>query len=439
MRLRVAIGLAIAMFAGEARAIERIATGFALPVFLTEPPGDTSRVFIAEQHTGAIRILRLLDRVVVPTPFLTVSGVSTGIEQGLLGLAFDPGYATNGYFYVYYTNPDIQVVRYHVSSDPGVADAASATPVLTIPHPADNHNGGWIAFGPDGDLYIGVGDGGGAYDDGPGHTPGIGNGQDLATLLGKILRIDVRGDDFPLDPQRNYSIPPTNPFRASGGNGEIWAYGLRNPWRSSFDRETRDLYIGDVGQYSCEEIDVQPAASRGGENYGWRLREGLIQEPDAGIGGPKPIDAVDPIFVYPHAPPVAPCAGPDHGAGFTGYAIVGGYVYRGPVTALRGRYFFADWLTAHLWSLVWDGTSGPLANGTNFTDLTDHSTDPQWAPDVGSLDQVGSFGEDAIGNLYVLDLDGDVFRLPEPSVPVPLAAGAAAALALSRARARRTG
>ena len=439
MHLRFPIGLATTAalsIAAGAPAIERIATGFSQPVFLTAPPGDTSRVFIVEQHTGAIRIVRLLNRAVLPTPFLTVTGLATDGEQGLLGLAFDPGYATNGFFYVLYTDPDIELIRYHVSADPDVANPGSAMPVLSFFHPQSSHNAGWLGFGPDGFLYISSGDGGGADDADVGHTPGTGNGQDITeNLLGKILRIDVRGDDFPADPARNYAIPSDNPFRNVAGDDEIWTWGLRNPWRASIDRQTGDLYIGDVGQDSCEEIDVQPAASAGGENYGWRLREGLIQEPTSGIGGPKPPGAVDPIFTYPH--PGASCGGPDHGAAFTGYAIVGGYVYRGPVAALRGRYFFADWLTAHLWSFIWDGTSGPLANGTNFTGLTDHSADPQWAPDVGALDMISSFGEDAIGNVYVLDLlDGDVFRLPEPAGPAPLAIGFALLLASPRTRHR---
>ena len=274
---------------------------------------------------------------------------------------------------------------------------------------------------PDGDLYIATGDG----------ATGGANGQDVTdNLLGKILRIDVHGDDFPLDPARNYAIPPGNPFVSVAGDDEIWAYGLRNPWRACFDRVSGDLYIGDVGENSCEEIDVQRAGSAGGANYGWSLREGLIATPN--IGGAKPPGAIDPIFNYPH--PGANCGGPDHGPAFVGSVIVAGYAYRGPDPSLRGRYFFTDNAISHPWSLVWDGSSPAVANGTNFTGLTDHSTDPSWAPDVGSLNQISSFGEDAVGNVYALDLDGDVFRLPEPAGA--LAIGVLAVLLLSRTRAR---
>jgi Glucose / Sorbosone dehydrogenase len=399
-------------------ATERVATGLDQPVFLTAPPGDTTRVFIAELRTGAIRILRLSDRTLLPTPFLTVPGVSQSGEQGLLGLAFDPNYASNGYFYVRYndTNAYNRVVRYHVSPDPTVADANSATLVLEYFQPSIFHNGGWIGFGPDGYLYLTTGDG-----------TLSGNAQQISgTLLGKVLRIDVHGDDFPLDPGRNYAIPPDNPFMNVDGDDEIWAYGLRNPWRASFDRLTGDLYIGDVGQNSCEEVDVQDAAAAGGANYGWSLREGLIA-----YDGAKPPGAIDPIFSYPH--PGANCGGPDHGPAFVGNVITGGYVYRGPDPSLRGRYFFLDEGNPHLWSLVWDGSDPAAANGTNFTDLTDHSTDPAWAPNAGSFVSIASFGEDAVGNLYALDLDGDVFRLPEPAGAAP-AIGLAALVALARAR-----
>jgi glucose/arabinose dehydrogenase len=434
MRYRAALSLAVAGFllsAGSAPAaprVERVASGLNWPVFVTAPPGDTTRVFILEAHLGTIRILRLSDLALLPTPFLTVPGVSQDTEQGLLGLAFHPNYASNGYFYVHYTNPDIQIVRYQVSGDPNLANPASATPVLSFDQPQSNHNGGWIGFGPDTELYIATGDGGGANDDGEGHTPGIGNAQDITdNLLGKILRIDVDGDDFPADPAKNYAIPLSNPFRNVAGDDEIWAYGLRNPWRASFDRLTGNFFIGDVGQGTCEEINAQYQSSTGGENYGWRLREGLIQTP--AVGGPKPSGAIDPIFNYPHATHQS-CAGPDHGDDYVGFAVTGGYLYRGPVTQLAGRYFFADFGTAHLWSFVWTGTAPILSDGTNFTSLTDHYGDPAFTPSVGSIGSVSSFGEDAAGNLYIVDLDGEVFRLPEPAGGLPLVIGAAALAAL---------
>jgi glucose/arabinose dehydrogenase len=416
----------------------RVADGLEYPVYLTAPPGDTTRVFILEGHTGNIRILRLTTGELLPTPFLTVPGVSQGGEQGLLGLAFHPSYASNGYFYVYYTNPDTQVVRYQVSANPDLANAASATPVLSFARPADNHNGGWIGFGPNGKLYISSGDGGGANDDGAGHTAGIGNGQDITdNLLGKLLRIDVDGDDFPLDPAKNYAIPLDNPFRGSAGDDEIWAYGLRNPWRPSFDRANGNLFIADVGQDTCEEIDVQRASSPGGENYGWRLREGLVATPTGGVGGAKPAGAIDPIMVYPHFSGSTACGGPDLGPAYYGSAITGGYVYRGPVTSLVGRYFFADFSTAHIWSLVWDNSDPASANGTNFSSLTDRSTDPAFTPNAGSIDLIASFGEDAAGNLYIVDLDGEIFQLPEPGGALSLAAGVLSILAIGRVRMRR--
>jgi glucose/arabinose dehydrogenase len=200
----------------------RLTTGLSRPDFLTAPPGDRTRVFVLEQHVGRIRIIHLPEGTLDPTPFLTVPPVSQGSEQGLLGMAFHPDYANNGLFYVAYTNPDKQIVRYRVSGDPDVADPASATAVLSYDQPASNHNGGWIAFGPDDYLYIATGDGGGSNDDGTGHTPGTGNAQDVTdNLLGKILRIDVDGDDFPSDPARNYAIPPDNPFVGEAGDDDI--------------------------------------------------------------------------------------------------------------------------------------------------------------------------------------------------------------------------
>jgi hypothetical protein len=402
------------------------------PVYLTAPPGDTSRVFVLEQHTGRIRIIHLPTHSLEPTPFLTIPGLPTGSEQGLLGLAFHPDYETNGYFYVDYTDPDTRIVRYQVSADPDVADPGSATPVLGFTQPQSNHNGGWIGFGPDGFLYVASGDGGGGNDQGTGHTTGTGNAQDITdNLLGKILRIDVDADDFPGDSQRNYSIPADNPFVRIDGDDEIWATGLRNPWRASFDRLTGDLYVGDVGQGRCEELDVQPAASVGGENYGWRLREGTIATPT--VGGPPPAGAIEPIFDYPHAGTDELCSDP--GAGFTGIAITGGYVYRGPAAELAGRYFFADFGTGRLWSLRYDGSPPSVFDGTNYTELTDHTGDPAFTPDAGSIELVSSFGEDAAGNLYVVDYGGEVFTIPEPSVVLAELAGVGLIAALARRKA----
>ncbi len=414
--------------------LEQFATGLDRPVFLTAPPGDLDRIFVVEQHTGSIRIVSTNDGSVLDTPFLTISGLPTGFEQGLLGLAFHPDYDNNGHFFVYYTDPHTQVVRYTVSGSPDIANPASALPILSITQPQNNHNGGWMGFGPDDYLYIATGDGGNRDDDGDGHTSGIGNAQDITNnLLGKILSIDIDADDFPAEAARNYAIPGDNPFVGKTGDDEIWAYGLRNPWRASFDRETGDLWIADVGQDYCEEIDVQPAESNGGENYGWRLREGMIATPTGGVGGASPAGAVDPIMEYTH--PGQLC-GPQ-GSLVDGISITGGYVYRGPAAPLRGRYFFSDFSTARVWSLVWDETDPVSNDGTNFSDFIDHADDPEYGPDVGTLSFVSSFGEDAAGNLYVLDLfGGEVFLVPEPSLATLQLAGIATLAALVRVRAR---
>jgi len=416
--------------------VERVATGLSRPVFLTAPPGDGERVFIVEQHTGDIRILRLADFALLSPPFLTVPGLSTGEEQGVLGLAFDPDYATNGFFYVYYTNtePRSRVVRYQVSSgDPDLADPNSDTPILDFHQPQTNHNGGWIGFGPDDDLlYVATGDGGNFNDTGTGHTEPGGNAQDLTSnWLGKILRVDVASDDFPGDPDSNYAIPADNPFVGSGNDEEIWAYGLRNPYRASFDRQTGDFYVGDVGQGVCEELNVQPAASPGGENYGWRRREGTIATPGS-VGGDRPPGAIDPIFDYTHNE-TQTCRFSGAGSAFLGVAITGGYVYRGPDPQLAGRYFFGDFGTGRLWSLVWDGSAPSTFDGTNYLQLTDHGSDPDYLPDVGSIATISSFGEDAAGNLYVLDLfGGEVFRVPEPDSTWMLGSGVALLILLTR-------
>lgn len=423
---------------------ERVAVGFLRPVFLTAPPDDFVRLFVVEQHTGDIRVLRRAQGTIDPTPFLDLEGVSTGNEQGLLGLAFHPDYDSNGYFYVYLTDPTSRVLRFTVSGDPDVADPGSQLQVIAFSQPQPNHNAGWIGFGPDGALYVASGDGGSRNDDGDGHTAMTGNAQDISSnLLGKILRLDVDGDDFPGDASRNYAIPADNPFVGVAGDDEIWAYGLRNPYRASFDRATGDLYIADVGQADCEEIDVLPGGGTGGENFGWRLREGVIQTPEIGIGGPKPPGALGPIFDYPHptAPSTSSCSNP--GVGFEGFSVTGGYVYRGPVIDLRGRYFFADYLAAELWSFRFDGSNPLDFDGTNYTDLTNHTGDPRFTPSVGSIANVSSFGEDSAGRLYVLDLfGGEVFEVPEvettyQQIVLLLAAVGLARRRLPRARAPR--
>lgn len=374
-----------------------VASGLKRPVFAAAPPGDFERLFLVEQHTGLIKILRISSGTLLSAPFLEVKGISIANEQGLLGLAFHPRFAENGFFYVNCTERPVpsqnrlitHVRRYQVSAtDPAVADPASVTTVLTIQQPPPdqfpNHKCGWLSFGPkDGLLYIGSGDGGPLSGNDPNNRA-----QDLRDLLGKLLRIDVDGDDFPGEANRNYAIPPTNPFAASndGTRREIWARGLRNPWRNSFDRLTGDLYIADVGQNDIEELNFQPATSQGGENYGWRAKEGSDANPNLAPSDPIPPGAVDPIHEYTHG---------------DGNAVVGGYVYRGAgIPGLEGTYFFAD-LNGRVWSFRFDGT-----NKTEFTERTS-----ELAPTAGALGPISSFGEDAAGELYLTNMGGNVLQI----------------------------
>ena len=369
----------------------RVGTGFSGSLFAASAPGDPSRLFVVEQHEARIRILDPRTGAVNATAFLDLpnTAVAAGGEQGLLGLAFDPGYETNGRFFVFLTNPsgDIELRSYTRSTaNPDVANAASGNVILTIPHGDHaNHNGGWIAFGPDGMLYVAVGDGGGGGDL-------DNNAQNKNSLLGKMLRIDVSQDDFPADTLRDYAIPAGNPFAgAVAGADEIWALGLRNPWRNSFDRLTGDLYIGDVGQNEREEVNFQPGGV-GGLNYGWHVKEGTGVFNDETPGNPDPDSPVlhDPIHEYFHT------AAPDGGR-----AIVGGYVYRGPVPGLQGHYFFADTYTNQVWSFrVVDGKATDFMNRT-----------AQIVPDTGALTTIVSFAEDGHGNLYVVSLGGGIYCL----------------------------
>ena len=297
--------------------------------------------------------------------------ISTAGERGLLGLAFDPDFASNGFFYVDLINPagDAEIRRYHVSANPNVADPASVTPIITIDQTtATNHKAGWLGFGPDGYLYIATGDGG--------STPNA--AQDLNSLLGKILRIDVHADAFPGDPARNYAIPADNPFVGAAGADEIFALGLRNPWRPSFDRGLGDFYIADVGKTQWEEIDI----GQKGANYGWPAFEG----PGVFQGGPATGGtAVPPIYFYDHS---------------VGQSITGGYVYRGEAEALQGQYFFADFSQGKVFTLRFDGTAWVATDRTS-----------QITTDFGSVTNPSSFGEDARGNLYLTDFDGEIFKL----------------------------
>ncbi|HEV8389705.1 MAG TPA: PQQ-dependent sugar dehydrogenase [Dongiaceae bacterium] len=349
-------------------------------LFVTGAPGDDGFVYALRKDTGDIA--RINTNTGAQSTFLDIpdSQFSTQSERGVLGLAFHPDYAANGRFFVYLTNPtgDIEVREYARSAgDSAIADVAPVQTIITIPHSAfANHNGGSLTFGPDGNLYIAVGDGGSANDP-------DGNAQNINVLLGKILRIDVNGDDFPGDPSRNYAIPDDNPFAGvTPGADEIWDYGLRNPWRISFDPLTGDLYIGDVGQSAREEVDFEPSGGPGGVNYGWDFREGTLQGPSA--PPVPPISFTGPVFDYPRD---------------VGHSITGGYVYRGPAPGLQGAYFFGDFISGRLMTLR-------MVNGV-AEDAIDRT-----AQLVGAdLSLISSFGTDNAGNLYVVTFGGAIYRL----------------------------
>ncbi len=349
-------------------------------VFVTGAPGDGGFVYALRKDVGDI--VRINTATGAQSTFLDIPSTQflAGGERGVLGLAFHPDYADNGRFFVFLTNPvgSIEVREYARSdANPAVAVPAVVQTIITIPHPNfGNHNGGSLAFGPDGYLYVATGDGGGAND--PNN-----NAQNINVLLGKILRLDVNGDGFPANSSRNYAIPDDNPFAgATPGAAEIWAYGLRNPWRISFDSQTGDLYIGDVGQSAREEVNFDAAGGPGGLNYGWDYREGKLQGPSAPPN--PPIAFVEPVFDYPRE---------------IGHSITGGYVYRGPAPGLQGAYFFADFVTGRLMTLR-------MVNGVA------EDTIERTAQVVGAnLQQISSFGTDNAGNLYAVSLTGAIYRL----------------------------
>jgi glucose/arabinose dehydrogenase len=340
---------------GSGARLQEVATSLSSPLYLTTPPGDLNRLFIVEQ-TGAIRVVR--DGALLPTSFLNISDrLVAGGEQGLLGLAFDPDYASTGRFFVHYTDlaGDTRLSSFLVSGDPDVADPASEQIILTADQPYANHNGGQVLFGPDGLLYLGLGDGG------AGNDP-EGRGQNLGDLLGSILRVDGQ----------------------AGAQPEIWSYGLRNPWRFSFDRTTGDLYIADVGQNAFEEVDVSPASTGIGKglNYGWKIMEGAHCL-DGGQCDQTGLTL--PTFEYNHS---------------QGCSISGGYVYRGSaIPALQGLYFFGDYCQGWVRSFRYQGNAA--------VELTDW---PTLRP--GGL--ITSFGEDTSGELYVIAGSGVFKFIPDP-------------------------
>lgn len=343
--------------------VSQVASGLTNSVFLTSRGNE----LIVAQQDGTIVAINRSTRV--KRSFFTVSGIEVGGEKGLLGMTFDPSYGHNGRFYVDVTTRTsgqlvTQIRRY---TNPAIAIEAS-TLIAQINQPYDNHNGGWIDFGPEKKLYIAMGDGGSANDP-------MNNAQNLNVDLGKILRIDVNKDGFPSDPTRNYAIPAGNPFGT-----EVFAYGLRNPFRDSFDAKTGNLFIGDVGQAAREEVDVIPLGTSG-QNFGWRAVEGNIPTP--GIGDPVPANAVAPLLTYDHS---------------VGHSVTGGYVFRGSsIAELSGKYVFGDFVKGKIF------TAG--TDGSGFTDIS---------TTLGELAiNPSSFGQDGNRNLYVVDYNGNIYKFVE--------------------------
>ena len=347
----------------------RVARNLSSPIFMTHSGDNSGRLYIVEQ-TGRIKILQ--NGVVLATPFLNVAArISSGGERGLLGLAFHPDYATNRKFYINYTNTagDTVVAEYlRSTANANVAETTGRT-LLTVDQPFSNHNGGMLAFGPDRYLYIGLGDGGSAGD--PGNRA-----QNINNLLGKILRIDVDNKDV----GKQYATPSTNPYDgATAGLDEIWARGVRNPWRFSFDRKTGDLWIGDVGQNRWEEVNRSTAASGGGRglNYGWRVMEGnACFSPSTGC---NTSGLTRPMAVYSHS---------------LGCSVTGGYVYRGNQYWLVGGYLFGDFCSGRIWALRAHGA------GTQSPVLM-----------ADTALSISSFAEGQDGSLYVVDIGGDVWKV----------------------------
>jgi glucose/arabinose dehydrogenase len=378
---------------------QRVASGLSEPLFVTFAPGDTTHIYIV-QRAGQILSLDLGTGQL--SSFFTVPGVtSSSLEQGLLGLAFDPNYSSNGKFYVNFTAPGgsfgsgvTHVSQFQLPTGrKKKKKKATEKILLSFNQPQPNHNGGWIGFSPRagdaGNLYIATGDGGNANDQGTGHLEPGGNAQSNTTLLGKMLRIHVDADTAAV------TIPPDNPFFSSGTfRQEIWAWGLRNPYRNSFDRQTGRMFLGDVGQDAREEVDVQEATNPGGgENYGWRLREGNIATPtgNPSVGGPAPSGSVDPILDYDHS---------------VGETVIGGYVYRGSqIPALQGRYLFGDYVAGKIFAVDYDGTTA-----SNFQDITSMLFPTRTGG--YTLQYPSSFGEDANGELYITDIAaGAVYKI----------------------------
>jgi len=358
-----------------------VATGLSFPTHVASPPGDTSRLVVIQQN-GVILLIK--DDVLLPTPFLDISSlIPQEAFNGLLGIAFHPDYDTNGFFYLHHsTGPDpsdrMTIARYTVSGDPDIADPLSREEILVLPYPGapGHHLGGWIGFGPDGMLYIPLGDGQTTGFE----TAGGARSQDLASPWGKTLRIDVDGDDYPGDDDRDFAIPPDNPFVGLGGEEAVWNLGLRQPYRADFDSETGDFWLTDVGWQSREEVEFIPVESPGGENFGWNCSEGTGCFTNLNCSCTL-TSITYPYFEYDHS---------------QGCSIIGGALYRGTVLDnFQGRFFFADWCTNRIWSIR--EQAGSTAG------LVEHTA--ELAPDVGDFTSILSIAKDGAGEIYITDID----------------------------------
>lgn len=362
----------------EGIAVRRVGTGFSQPLYVAPIPGDT-RVYVVEKGGG---IWRLDPATGAKTLLFTVGNLTTDGERGALGMALLPDFATSQRFMVFATGVGgtVELRQYAMRAAGFPPDLLS---VFSTPHPTNNnHNGGWMGFGPDGYLYAGIGDGGGSGD--PGN-----NAQNTNSRLGKILRIEVVADPYAGASPVFFRPAPGNPYLAGGGDPHVFATGLRNPFRASFAPDGR-LVIGDVGQNAREEINVV-RPDQPGLNFGWRFLEGT--QP---FSGTAPAGLTPPVTEYTHG------TGPRQGR-----SVIGGYVYRGPVASLAGAYVFGDFISGNIWSVP----AASLVAGSTLASNNYERRNQDFAPDAGTINQLASFGEDAAGNLYIVDLDGEIFTV----------------------------
>lgn len=381
----VVLPLVLGAFVQAQIATELLAKGFERPVWVGAPKSVKDKLWVMEQ-AGTIWIVDLKTGARSEKPFLQINDQVTrkGNEQGLLGLAFAPDFETSGKYYINYNRKDgDSVVARYVSKDKATTALTTEEVIYEYDQPFSNHNGGWLDFGPDGFLYIATGDGGSGND--PKNLA-----QDMTSPLGKILRMDVSSD-------KGYTIPAGNPYQVEQKPKEneinplIVASGLRNPWRCSFDRKTGDFWIADVGQNHWEEINVVSLKDLNRKNFGWRLREGDVQTPNKSAGGEKPADHVEPVYVYKHG-----------NGNLEGLSVTGGYVYSGAkIPSFQGRYIFADYQNPRIWSFAY-------ADG-KVTGFKDHTDELQ--PEKGRINLISSFGEDANGELYLVDHTGAIYRI----------------------------